>query len=169
MLARLRDFGIELLEIRQDARAWLRGRGGAWVMPSQLTQTSRTGKASQTRKTGKHGGDLATYELRVRGQLGPLLLSALPHFAAQPVPQHTLLVTVGDNGRDLIEIMRVLVDTGLDVVSVRASQRPATCWRPAGAPGSDQGSDQESDQESLGAASRRMSHWTLWRFVPVVD
>jgi hypothetical protein len=67
--------------------------------------------------------DLATYEVRVNGLLGPLLLSALPHVAAEPVPRHTLLVITGDSsGRDLVDIMRLIVATGLDVVSVRASR-----------------------------------------------
>jgi hypothetical protein len=68
--------------------------------------------------------DLGKYEVRVHGLLGPLLLSALPHVAAEPVPRHTLLVTDGSNGRDLVDIVRLIVATGLDVVSVRGVERP---------------------------------------------
>ncbi|MGZ4638766.1 MAG: hypothetical protein ACXV2J_06875 [Actinomycetes bacterium] len=61
--------------------------------------------------------DLGTYELRVNGLLGPLLLSALPHAAATRVPRHTMIIT--QRSDDLVEIVRQLVATGLEVESVR--------------------------------------------------
>ena len=61
--------------------------------------------------------DLGTYELRVNGLLGPLLLSALPHAAATPVPRHTMIIT--QRSVALVEIVRQLVATGLEVESVR--------------------------------------------------
>jgi hypothetical protein len=113
MLARLRDLGIELVEIRRTA-GWLRGDAEANI--AQQRQNS----------------DLDSYEIRVHGLLGPLLLSAVPHVAAQPVPRHTLLVTDGSNGRDLVEIMH-LISTALEVVSVRATASavtgPTVCGR----------------------------------------
>lgn len=64
--------------------------------------------------------DLGMFEIRVRGLLGPLLLSALPHVAARPEPRHTLQVVCGANDGDLVEVMRIIVATGLDVLSVRS-------------------------------------------------
>ena len=63
--------------------------------------------------------DLWTYELRVRGSLGPLLLSAIPHAAAARVSEHTVLVTAGSDELDLLEIVRPIVAVGVEVQSVR--------------------------------------------------
>jgi hypothetical protein len=63
--------------------------------------------------------DLGTYELRVQGNLGPLLLSALPHTAAARVSTHTLLIAEGRDDRDLVEIVRLIVATELEVEIVR--------------------------------------------------
>jgi hypothetical protein len=67
--------------------------------------------------------ELGTYELRVQGQLGPLMLSALPHAAATRLPAHTLLVTEELDERDLVEIVRLIVETGFVVESVRTATR----------------------------------------------
>ncbi len=67
--------------------------------------------------------DLGTYEVRVHGVLGPLLLSAVPHVAAARVPGHTLLITEESDERDLVEIIRLIVETGLEVESVRETTR----------------------------------------------
>jgi len=67
------------------------------------------------------------YEVRVSGLLGPILLGALPHSAVSLEPRHTLVVTQEGNDQDLVELMRLLLDTGTDVVSVReisADERP---------------------------------------------
>jgi hypothetical protein len=67
------------------------------------------------------------YEVRVNGLLGPILLGALPHSAVSLEPRHTLVVTPGDRAGDLVELLRLLLDTGIDVVSVReisANERP---------------------------------------------
>jgi hypothetical protein len=66
------------------------------------------------------------YEVRVNGLLGPILLGALPHSAVSLEPRHTLVVTQGDRAGDLVDLLRLLMDTGIDVVSVReisASER----------------------------------------------
>jgi hypothetical protein len=65
--------------------------------------------------------DLRTYELRVRGRLGPLLLSAIPHATVARVPEHTLVVTTGSDDTDLFDIVRLMVDVGAEVESVRGS------------------------------------------------
>jgi hypothetical protein len=62
---------------------------------------------------------LATYELRVQGELGPLLLSALPHAVAARVPEHSLVLTVGADDKDLLDIVSLMVAVGLEVESVR--------------------------------------------------
>jgi hypothetical protein len=66
------------------------------------------------------------YEVRVNGLLGPILLGALPHSAVSLEPRHTLVVTRGGGAGDIVDLLRVLLDTGIDVVSVReisASER----------------------------------------------
>jgi hypothetical protein len=73
--------------------------------------------------TEKQGSDLATYELRVRGRLGPLLLSAVPHAAAAHLPRHTLVITARSDAQDLVEIVRLIVAAGLEVEGVRESTR----------------------------------------------
>jgi hypothetical protein len=67
--------------------------------------------------------NLRTYELRVRGRLGPLLLSAIPHATVARVPEHTVVVTTGSDERDLFDIVQLMVDVGVEVESVRGSNR----------------------------------------------
>ncbi len=67
----------------------------------------------------EQSADLGVYELRVQGELGPLLLSAIPHAAAARVPAHSVLVTVGSDDADLLEIVRQVVALGVEVDSVR--------------------------------------------------
>lgn len=68
------------------------------------------------------------YELRIKGLLGPVLLGALPHDAVALEPRHTLVVTSGEDGADLLDVLQVLVDTGVEVEAVReitpADDRP---------------------------------------------
>ena len=59
------------------------------------------------------------YELRIKGLLGPVLLGALPHDAVALEPRHTLVVTSGDDGADLLDVLQLLVDTGVEVDAVR--------------------------------------------------
>jgi hypothetical protein len=76
---------------------------------------------------GEPRRDREAYEVRVNGLLGPILLGALPHSAVSLEPRHTLVVTREGNDRDLVELLRLLLDTGIDVVSVReisAGERP---------------------------------------------
>ena len=72
-----------------------------------------------------HRPGRATYEVRINGLLGPLLLRTLPHAAVSLEPQHTLFVTSGRAGADLLDVLQVLVDTGADVDSVREISPPA--------------------------------------------
>jgi hypothetical protein len=67
--------------------------------------------------------NLRTYELRVRGRLGPLLLSAIPHATVASVPEHTLVITTRSDDKDLFDIVRLMVDGGVEVESVRGSDR----------------------------------------------
>ena len=64
-----------------------------------------------------------TYELRVRGNLGPLLLSAIPHATVARVPEHTVLVTAGSADEDLLAIVRLMIDAGVEVESIREIAR----------------------------------------------
>ena len=61
----------------------------------------------------------AAWELRVDGLLGPVLLGALPHDAVSLEPTHTFVVTGGKDDADLLDILQVLVDTGVEVDAVR--------------------------------------------------
>jgi hypothetical protein len=76
--------------------------------------------------------DLGTYEVRVHGELGPVLLSAIPHAAVARVPAHSVLVVAGSDAGDLLEIVRQIVALGVEVDSVRrathADSDPSTNW-----------------------------------------
>ena len=77
--------------------------------------------------SGQPRREREAYEVRVNGLLGPILLGALPHSAVSLEPRHTLVVTRGGREGDLVDLLRLLLDTGVDVVSVReisASERP---------------------------------------------
>ena len=65
------------------------------------------------------GRDREAYEVRVNGLLGPILLGALPHSAVLLEPRHTLVVTRDGDGVDLVELLRLLQDSGVEVDSVR--------------------------------------------------
>jgi hypothetical protein len=65
----------------------------------------------------------ATYELRVNGFLGPVLLGALPHAAVSRVARHTLRVTVED-GAELVDVLKAIVATGVQVDEVRETTSP---------------------------------------------
>ena len=67
----------------------------------------------------ERGVGLASYELRVQGELGPLLLSALPHAVAARVAEHSLVLTVGAGNKDLFDIVSLMVAVGLELESVR--------------------------------------------------
>jgi hypothetical protein len=69
---------------------------------------------------------LETYEIRIRGLLGPVLLSALPHAAVSLEPQHSVVLTA-DVGSDLSHVLRLvqcLVDRGVEVDSIRRTSPP---------------------------------------------
>jgi hypothetical protein len=60
------------------------------------------------------------YEIRVHGILGPLLLSTLPHTAATCVQRHSVLITRSSDGPDLVELLQLVIGSGLEVDSIRA-------------------------------------------------
>ena len=64
-------------------------------------------------------GSTGAYELRIKGLLGPVLLGALPHDAVALEPRHTLVVTSGEDGADLLDVLQLLVATGVEVDAVR--------------------------------------------------
>jgi len=64
-------------------------------------------------------GRTGAYELRINGLLGPVLLGALPHDAVAHEPWHTVVTTSGEDGADLLEVLRLLVATGVEVEAVR--------------------------------------------------
>jgi hypothetical protein len=59
------------------------------------------------------------YELRINGLLGPVLLGALPHDAVALEPRHTVVMTSGEDGADLLAVLKLLVDTDVEVEAVR--------------------------------------------------
>jgi hypothetical protein len=63
---------------------------------------------------------VGTYEIRVHGLLGPLLLSSLPHTAAARVERHSLIILDSPDGSDLVDVLRLIVGSGLEVDSIRA-------------------------------------------------
>jgi hypothetical protein len=75
--------------------------------------------AAVTMTEDEQEAELGTYELRVQGHLGPLLLSALPHAASVRVPSHTMLIADGRDDQDLVEIVRLILATDLQVESIR--------------------------------------------------
>lgn len=65
-------------------------------------------------------GTVGTYEIRVHGVLGPLLLSTLPHTSATRVEGHSVLITESSDCSDLVELLGMIVASGLEVDSIRA-------------------------------------------------
>ena len=65
-------------------------------------------------------GTVGTYEIRVHGVLGPLLLSTLPHTSATRVEGHSVLITQSSDCPDLVELLGMIVGSGLEVESIRA-------------------------------------------------
>jgi hypothetical protein len=64
-------------------------------------------------------GSTGAYELRINGLLGPVLLGALPHEAVAHEPRHVVVMTSGEDGADLLDVLQLLVDTGVEVEAVR--------------------------------------------------
>jgi hypothetical protein len=59
------------------------------------------------------------YEVRIDGLLGPLLLATLPHTAASLESRNTVVLAPGGGGRELVDVLQLLLDSGLEVESVR--------------------------------------------------
>jgi hypothetical protein len=105
----LRDLGIELLGVTSGAEV--------------ESLTPRPG-----RDLSQHEPEVraAVWELRINGLLGPVLLAALPHDAVSLEPQHTLVVTNGQDGATLLDILQLLIDCGAEVDAVhQTSSAPA--------------------------------------------
>lgn len=62
-----------------------------------------------------------SYELRVTGLLGPVLLATLPHTIATRVEGRTTLIVQADR-QDLVDILERIVGSGLEVESVRDTE-----------------------------------------------
>lgn len=61
---------------------------------------------------------LASYAVRVRGRLGPLFLTAIPHRVAIPVEGRSIVVAhVAPS--DLVDVLRRISNFGLEIESVR--------------------------------------------------
>ena len=75
--------------------------------------------------TSDRHDERGTYEVRINGLLGPLLLGVLPHAAVSFEPRHTLVVTTGTGGSDLLSVVQVLVESGAEVDSVRELAEPS--------------------------------------------
>ena len=105
LVARLRDLGIELLELRQATTPKRSRRADGAAVSRQPEQAP--------------DGSAGAYELRINGLLGPVLLGALPHDAVALEPRHTFVVTSGEDGADLLDVLQLLVDTGVEVEAVR--------------------------------------------------
>ena len=73
----------------------------------------------------QQAGDRCAYEIRMKGLLGPLLLETLTYAAVSHEPRHTLVVTSAVGDRDLVDVLQLLVDTGVEVDSVREVSRAA--------------------------------------------
>jgi hypothetical protein len=80
--------------------------------------------------TDPEGTGLGTYEVRVQGWLGPLLLSALPHAAIARLPSHTLLIAEASDEADLVAIVQRIIASGVEVESVRATTHPERLVHP---------------------------------------
>ncbi len=59
------------------------------------------------------------YEVRLDGLLGPLLLATLPHTAASLESRNTVVLAQSAGGRELVDVLQLLLDSGLEVESVR--------------------------------------------------
>jgi hypothetical protein len=97
----LRDLGIELLGATSGA--------DVEALPAQ-----------PGRATAHHESEdrAAAWELRINGLLGPVLLGALPHDAVSLEPSHTFVVTSGQDGAQLLDLLQVLVDSGAEIDAV---------------------------------------------------
>jgi hypothetical protein len=105
----LRDLGIELLGATSGAEV-------ESLIPRPGRDTSQHEPEDRA----------AAWELRINGLLGPVLLGALPHDAVALEPKHTLVVTSGQDGATLLDILQLLVDSGAEVVAVhQTSSAPA--------------------------------------------
>jgi hypothetical protein len=105
----LRDLGIELLGVTSGADV--------------ESPTPRPGPDMSRHESEDRA---AAWELRINGLLGPVLLGALPHDAVSLEPKHTLVVTSGQDGATLLDILQLLVDNGAEVDAVhQTSSLPA--------------------------------------------
>lgn len=109
-LGHLADLGCELQSVRRAPR---RPRAGAGE--------------------GSRGLSRATYEVRVLGQVGPVLLHAVPHDRASSDARHRTVVTQTSDDVGLVDVLASVVATGtrLESLRLRASVTAVLPWRPA--------------------------------------
>jgi hypothetical protein len=98
----IRDLGIELLGVTSGA--------DIEALPPQPGRRDMSQHEPEDRA--------AAWELRINGLLGPVLLGALPHDAVSLEPRHTFVVTGGQDGATLLDILQLLVDNGAEVDAV---------------------------------------------------
>ena len=87
----------------------------------ELRQVTADGAGPTGRHvTGREPHEAAEcYEVRLDGLLGPLLLATLPHTAASLESRNTLVLAPGEGGRELVDVLQLLLESGLEVESVR--------------------------------------------------
>lgn len=109
-LGHLADLGCELQSVRRAPR---RPRAGAAAV--------------------SWSGSGATYEVRVLGRVGPVLLHAVPHDRASSDTHHRTVVAQTSDDVGLVDVLASVVATGtrLESLRVRASVTDAPPWRPA--------------------------------------
>ena len=100
-LARLADLGFELESVR---RAPAPGRPGR-----STSRTSRSGPGT-------------TYEVRVRGRVGPVLLNAVPHDHASYEAHHRTVVARATDDAGLVEVLATVLATGGQLESLRTGR-----------------------------------------------
>ena len=97
-LGRLADLGFELESVRRTP--------GPRRPARATTRTSRSGPGT-------------TYEVRVRGQLGPVLLHAVPHDHASYDPRHRTVVAQAPDDVGLVDVLTTVLATGGQLESLR--------------------------------------------------
>ncbi|MEP7764676.1 hypothetical protein [Sanguibacter sp. 25GB23B1] len=110
-LGRLADLGLELQSVRRT--------------PERLRASPEP-----TRMSARGSG--ATYEVRVLGQVGPVLLHAVPHHSSSSDAHHRTVVTRTPDDMTLVDVLAGVLATGARLESVRLRTQVTTRapWRP---------------------------------------
>ena len=93
----------------------------AHSQPAGKARSARAGDPDDTLAGLSARNRLAGFveEVRIDGLLGPLLLATLPHTAASLESRNTVVLAPGEAGRELVDVLQLLLDSGLEVESVR--------------------------------------------------